>query len=65
MDGGDEAQDGCLVGEEVGNTAAAFDFPVEALGHVGGAQPSAVGFWECEDTQAFGEIGLHPIGELG
>ena len=43
---------------------AAFEFLVDAFEGVGGAQAALMGCGQIEDGKAFGEIFLHPGGEL-
>jgi len=62
--GGDQAQEGGFIGEDPGDSGAAFDFLVDAFQRVAGAQATLVGHREGEDGEALGEVGLHPGGQL-
>ena len=63
-EGGDEAENGGLVGKETGDAGAAFDFEVDAFEGVGGSEFDAVGRGKGEDGKALGEVVLHPGGEF-
>ena len=63
--GGDQAQEGGFIGEEAGDAGAAFEFLVDPLQGVAGAQSELVGEWQGEDGEALGQVGFHPGGEFG
>ena len=63
-DGADQAQKGFAAGEDAGDTGAALDLLVEALGGVGGAHTDPVFRREGEHGQAFGDVGFKPVGEF-
>lgn len=63
--GGDEAKERGLIGEEADDAGATFDLAVEGLASVGGPCFFTVDFGEREDGEAFGDIGFGQLGELG
>jgi len=54
--GGDQAQEGGFIGEEAGDAGAAFEFLVDPLQGVAGAQSGLVGERQGEDGEALGQI---------
>ena len=63
-DGAGEAQEGGFVWEDGGDAGAAFEFLVDALQGVGGAQAALVGGGQLEDGKALRKVFLHPSGKL-
>ena len=61
----DQAQEGCLVGEQACDPGAAFEFHVQALQCVGGPEATLMGHGEAEHGEALREVFLHPSGQLG
>jgi hypothetical protein len=62
---GDETEEGSFVGKDAGDAGAAFDFLIQALQRVGGAQAFLVGEGQREDGKAQRQVFLHPDGEFG
>ena len=62
---GDEAQEGGIVWKDGGDAGAAFDFLVDPLERIGGAQAALVGGGEGEDGEALRKGGFQPGGEFG
>lgn len=62
--GGDQAQEGGLVGEDGGDASPALDFSVETLDGVAGAQAALVSSRQGKDGEAIGDVSFHPVGEL-
>ena len=63
-DGADQAQERFTAGEDPGDTGAALDFLVDALGCVGGAHADPVFGREGQHGQTFGNVGFKPVGEF-
>lgn len=63
-EGGDEAEEGCLIGKEGGDAGSAFEFEIDSFEGVAGAQAALVGGRESEDGEALRDIFFHPCSEL-
>ena len=61
-DGANQTQEGLRCGEDAGDTSSALDFLVEALGGVGSAHTDPVFGRQSQHSQAFGDVGLKPVG---
>jgi hypothetical protein len=64
QEGRDQAQEGSFIGKEAGHAGAAFDFLVDALDGVGGAQAPLMGRRQRKNGQALRQVFFHPGGEF-
>lgn len=64
-DGGDQAEQGIFVGEQVGDPCSAFDFLIESFEHVSGPQSSPVRRRGVEYRESLRDVVFDPFRESG
>ena len=62
---GDQAEEGFFIGEDAGDTGAAFEFLVDALQRVGSAHSFLMGRGQREHREPLRQIFLQPPNEFG
>jgi hypothetical protein len=65
QEGGDQAEEGWFVGENAGDTGAAFEFLVDPFQRFAGAHFLLVGAGQGENREALREVFFQPRGEFG